>query len=1080
MQLLAKYRSSAPLCLLVIALLVPSWLQAKQLSTDSKSTAAPYGAHQTSLDDLKEQLNKAQAKGSKEGQADALYDLANAYFNAHDFKNSEMYMRQALVIEDTLTRPQAAVRTRIALASILIGEKHLDEAESLYEQALRLAEQASLEEQVDAITNNIGALNMVSGHLDEAKKAFEQSEQSAAAHNNPEGQASALVNLSIIARKRKDYAVALQYLDKANMLLSTGEESGTKASVLLESGRAYSDFSSFVPAIACYEKAEKMFEDEGNDIAQAKALFSLGNVYLAQHNSSNAKIVLSKACELLSEPADTKVLTTFLIALGAAEADLGQFTEAQSIHEKALSLSAHDERNHVKALSELGYDNFLQGFVEKALSNFNNAYAILAKLPNADAEKASLLKDIGMCYHSVGQTDAAVKYFEEAAQLFGQIDDSQSQALAYNSAAVAYLDGGQPNKFEIYFAKAKELSPGKANKHSEAYLDYNYAQFCLIEGRFADAIPLFEEARSDYRSVRDIQGESQVLRGLGLLYYSLGRYSKSEEYYKDALSVAQKIGSAEGEWDCSLGLGKVYKAQGQTSLAENNLKRAVELVEKEQSQLARDTFKTFNMDFRRDCFTELADLLVKLNRPEEALEIAEKGRARSFLDLMEGRARGNASSDGVAQVDSSPTLNLDKKEADTSRSTFSFQSTTKAGAVRGGELISHPGNLVEPSAITNVHAEAPTLEEIRALVKTSDSTAIEYFVLPDKILIWVIKPTGEISLAPPVVIDRKNLVEKVRRTYSSIVSRPASMKDLQLLDSQRQENLKDLYKLIIQPVETFLPKSPDAVVMIIPHGPLFSIPFAALIAPNDRLFVEDHTIAYAPAIGVLRATHRLADLVAYEPDRLLALGNPVTNATSNLGSLPYAEKEVKQVAELFGNKGSTVEIGGEATKKIFNELAPQNTILHLATHGIINEERPIDSALVLAPTGEDNGALTVRDILQLPPLKAKLAVLSACQTGRGKITGDGVVGLSRAFVIAGVPSIIVSQWNVDDVMTAFQMEEMYRSYLKGETKAKSLRDAQLKTITFMENSYSASPASAKKLRANPRYWAAFQLIGEYK
>jgi CHAT domain-containing protein len=131
----------------------------------------------------------------------------------------------------------------------------------------------------------------------------------------------------------------------------------------------------------------------------------------------------------------------------------------------------------------------------------------------------------------------------------------------------------------------------------------------------------------------------------------------------------------------------------------------------------------------------------------------------------------------------------------------------------------------------------------------------------------------------------------------------------------------------------------------------------------------------------------------------------------------------------------------------------------------------------LAPEGGDDGLLTVKDILSMPPLKAKMVVLSACQTGRGKITGDGVVGLSRAFIIAGAPSVVVSQWNVDDVMTEYQMGEFYKSFLGGKSKVAALRDAQLHTIGFMDRLLGSSTGKTA-FRPNPRLWAAFQLIGE--
>jgi CHAT domain-containing protein len=168
-----------------------------------------------------------------------------------------------------------------------------------------------------------------------------------------------------------------------------------------------------------------------------------------------------------------------------------------------------------------------------------------------------------------------------------------------------------------------------------------------------------------------------------------------------------------------------------------------------------------------------------------------------------------------------------------------------------------------------------------------------------------------------------------------------------------------------------------------------------------------------------------------------------------------------------------VKLGTTATKSALTALAPSYNVIHLATHGLIDEEHPMDSAVLLATEGSDDGILSVRDILRLPALKAHLVTLSACQTGLGKISGDGVAGLSRSFIIAGTPSVLVSLWNVDDVMTAYQMESFYKDYLASQSKATALRAAQLKTIGFMEKGMTVAGS-----RANPRYWAAFQLVGE--
>jgi CHAT domain-containing protein len=136
--------------------------------------------------------------------------------------------------------------------------------------------------------------------------------------------------------------------------------------------------------------------------------------------------------------------------------------------------------------------------------------------------------------------------------------------------------------------------------------------------------------------------------------------------------------------------------------------------------------------------------------------------------------------------------------------------------------------------------------------------------------------------------------------------------------------------------------------------------------------------------------------------------------------------------------------------------------VHLATHGLFDDIQGLNSGIALTPSGKDDGLLTASQILDLK-LNAELVVLSACDTGRGRISGDGVIGLSRSFISAGVPSVLVSLWSVPDAPTALLMTEFYQNLQKGYDKAQALRQAMLTTM---------------KNNPNPVAWAAFTLIGE--
>jgi CHAT domain-containing protein/tetratricopeptide (TPR) repeat protein len=1033
---------------------------------------------------IEQALDAARKKHNVEGEADALFDLGVGCIKIQQLAKAEDYVRQSLALEEKLNRPANVVQARQILASILQSQGKMNDAMDAYNQALAQAQSAKLEVKVVDVLLCMAKVEIQRRNYPEADKYLKQASDMASAQGDTLAQAQCLGNMAVIARAKNDNGAALEYLKKATALIGDSNRLA-QGSLLMQSGGIKADVGAYDEAVDLYLKAQKDFEEAGDLDRAATALLMISTNYLALQNAEQSAQYAKKALDMFGPDGSASMRAQCAINIGSAEADLGNFSQAEKYHSQAVELSrtARSLQGELLALTETGYDQLLQGNLEKALNNFYQAYMYLLKnTPNREYEKALLMGYTGMCYGALGQTQAAVKYHEDSAEIFARLGKICDQAMAYNSIAVAYLDSNNFAQFETYFNKAKELLDGVKDKSlkdklSIAYLDYNYAQACVLQGRAADAIANYERALATYHDAHDAKNEGRVLRGLGLAYLTLNESDKALDSYKKAKVIAEQSRNMEAQWDCAVGLGKAYKRLGDAKSAEANLREAVQLVEQERRQLSRDAFKTFNMDWRQDCFVELVDLLASSNRVEEALECVEKGRSRAFLDMLEGRRKGRLPNDAVARVSSTPDEVAPARRLDASN--LVAMAGGGDGMVRSVDVLPKAHSLVEASAISPITAAPLQLDELKNLVKKSNSYFVEYYVLPSRVLIFVIKPTGEIQLAPPVVIDRRQLAEKIKAAQTLVTVPPKSMKELNEIEQRRQKALQELHALLVQPVVAYLPKSSEEVVTIVPHGPLFSVPFAALLSGAGRYLIEDHTLAYVPAIGVLRATQKLEAQTPDKKDTLLAFGNPITKAISFLGALPYAEKEAKAVANLFGTGNYDLEVGEKANKAAFRNLAPKYSVIHLATHGLIDEERPMDSALVLAPEGADDGLLTVKDILQMPPLKAHLCVLSACQTGRGKITGDGVVGLSRAFIIAGTPSILVSQWNVDDVMTEFQMKEFYTAYLGGADKAKALRTAQLKTIAFMEKTASASP-KPQAIRANPRYWSAFQLIGEHK
>jgi CHAT domain-containing protein len=281
----------------------------------------------------------------------------------------------------------------------------------------------------------------------------------------------------------------------------------------------------------------------------------------------------------------------------------------------------------------------------------------------------------------------------------------------------------------------------------------------------------------------------------------------------------------------------------------------------------------------------------------------------------------------------------------------------------------------------------------------------------------------------------------------------------------RYSELQKLYQYLIVPIAAQLPKDPNQPVIFIPDGVLYDVPFAALQDGAGNYLIDKHPIITAPSIGVLSQTYQLHQRLVNGSKNAMIVGNPnmppprKVFGENQLGSLPESVTEAKSIAKILG---STPLIGTQATETTVKSRINQSQVLHFATHGILNDVIPGESAIVLASDSQNDGYLTANEIIDMS-LKADLVTISACDTGRGKITSDGVVGLSRAFITAGTPSILVSLWPVNDSSNSELMTEFYRQWRSGKSKAQSLRQAMLIT---------------RQKYPNPQNWAAMTLIGE--
>jgi len=334
---------------------------------------------------------------------------------------------------------------------------------------------------------------------------------------------------------------------------------------------------------------------------------------------------------------------------------------------------------------------------------------------------------------------------------------------------------------------------------------------------------------------------------------------------------------------------------------------------------------------------------------------------------------------------------------------------------------------------------------------------VEYAVLPDRVLAWMVRRQGVDFV--PLPMQATSLASAVTRFRSRLESaeEPGSPPAV----------AARLYSALVEPLVAKL--EPTETLVFIPDKDLHRLPFAALVNPKTGHYLaEERTLTISPSATLyLRSEQRGEQLASGALARVLVIGNPTLDsaATPTLGSLKGTEREAAQIAGLYG---VSPLLGERATSAMFLRSAAEYEVLHIAAHGLLNRDAPAWSKLMLAAEPEGgSGELHAWEIERLNLRQTRLAVLSACSAAGGTIwINEGVSSLARAFLAAGVPAVVAPVWDIGDEQAAALMFAFHRELRSGLDPASALRAAQLSLL------HSTDP----KLRL-PANWAGFQVIG---
>jgi tetratricopeptide (TPR) repeat protein len=546
---------------------------------------------------------------------------------------------------------------------------------------------------------------------------------------------------------------------------------------------------------------------------------------------------------------------------------------------------------------------------------------------------------------------------------------------------------------------------------------------------------------------------------LCLLSFPFPQPESLRSNYQQAKVLAEAKNDREVLGYCDWGLGCCHQAAGELTEAIASFQSSLDLIELRQKNLRTDEGKVSFLDSSKDVFDRMLIAHLDLAKRaggnyQAALEIAESARGRALNDLI------------TRTVNRHPQLEQDSTQ-------------TNVGGFSDLIIQMAPGTGID-SSDGDDNIQTTTIDRS---IELTPLPRLVFYVLLDRMAIFAVTANGRVS-GYVSQIGCDELEQKVARLRQAMqVDEAARGLDLRKLMSipepiatkpfipvaSVETLLQEFYLDLIAPVADFLPT--EGTLAIEPHASLWLVPFAALQLP-DRTWMSDRwSLVYTPSIQKLteiRSKHCYATL---DRSQVLVMGNPLmpTIRTEDgrkiiLAPLSGAEAEAKSIVESLGDRQYTLLLQAEATESAVKELARTHNIIHLATHGIAYTEDPLNSFIAFAPTATENGLLTAREVAQNRELPVDLVVLSACQTGLGRVSGDGMLGLSRAFLIAGARTVIVSQWSVSDGATKELMVAFYQYYLASGNKTIALQRAMQKVRSIPEYS-------------NPRYWAAFAIVG---
>ena len=722
-----------------------------------------------------------------------------------------------------------------------------------------------------------------------------------------------------------------------------------------------------------------------------------------QQQLSDASQRLTQA-EKLCKSAAYASCGNVLRSRGHLAVRLGQLTAARQYYlESLLFARVHQDRwAEVGALNNLGFAGMQLGRFDEAVDWLNSAHREAVEL-GSNYWTQLVEGNLGWAYYQLGDDERALELFLDAEKTAAKLGNILLELKWINNAGAVYHDQGDLPRAAQSYRQALNLARQIDSKQDMANMLEDLAQNSVDSGKLDEASAWLDQVTPVVSAGGNLLS-AHVMLTQGMLAAARRQYQQAESLYRalqnnPASSTMTRLNAGDE-------LAGLFELEGNTKAAEQMYKATLTAFESARAQLKHENSRLPFAATANYIYDDYISLLVKEGKSEEALAVASQSRARTLAQGL-----------GVAG------------------NKASFQPAT-----------------LNP----------------RQIARQSSATLLFYWLGARQSYLWAITPAKITLIKLP---SQAEIVTHIKSYRQALLD----------LEDPLQTGNPDgqaLYQILVAPAAKLIP--PNSPVMILADSWLSPLNFETLLAPGPgpkigrgadpapavHYWIEDATLLSAPSLDLLAA----AKPARGSSRKLLLLGNPVS-PSPDYPSLPLFGAEMTRIEKHFAARHAAVFAGEQARPAAYLTGNPaQYTYIHFVSHAVASRTDPLDSAIILSGstlsggnTGEASFKLYARDIMR-HPIDARLVTISACYgSGTRSYAGEGLVGLSWAFLRAGAHNVIGALWDVSDDSTPRLMDTLYQDLEGGQAPAAALRNAKLDLLH-----------SQSRFR-KPFFWAPFQI-----